>query len=110
MRITIDIDEQGARVALAPPSGGDQNPPDMTPAAAPDANAGAAQAGPSADLAARAARLGATSAGPAPSGPPDVAGAPGLAPAGLDAQSTGRADTSPDPSVDVSAGPAPTAG
>jgi len=110
MRVTINIDDQDDRGSPAVATGRELSTPDLTPGGGSSASAGAAQAGPPAELAARAARLGAISAGPAPTGPPDVAGAPGLGPAGLGPQPSGGADISPGPSTDISAGPAPAAG
>jgi hypothetical protein len=112
MRIIIHVDDQDARGAPAPISGQELSAPDMTPTGSVPVNAGAAQAGPAVELAARAARLGALSAGPAPSAPPDAAGVPGFTPAGLGPGSGPRpsdgADTPSGRSTDVSAGPAPT--
>jgi hypothetical protein len=110
MRITIHVDDQDDRGSPVVASGRELSTPDLTPGGGSAASAGAAPAGPSAELAARAARIGAISAGPAPTGPPDVAGAPGLGPVGLGPQPSGGADTPPDRSTDVSAGPAPTIG
>ncbi|MDX3187270.1 hypothetical protein PV458_02540 [Streptomyces sp. MN03-5084-2B] len=86
MRITIHIDEDGASVT--------------TSAATPGEAADTGSTAPPADLAARAARLGAVSAGPAPTSAP-AADAPGLG---------HKPDTSPGSPADVSAGPAPAAG
>jgi hypothetical protein len=110
MRVTINIDDQDDRGSPAVASGRELSTPDLTPGGGSSASAGAAQAGPPAELAARAARLGAISGGPAPTGPPGVVGAPGLGPADPGPQPSGGADTPPGPATDVSAGPAPTVG
>ncbi|WP_250289848.1 hypothetical protein [Frankia sp. CiP1_Cm_nod1] len=110
MRITIHVDNHDTPGPPAPAPGQGITISDIAPTGSVSTNAGAAQGGPPAELAARAARLGALSAGPAPSGPPEVAGAPGFAPTGLDAQPSGRADTVLGSSTDASAGPAPTGG
>lgn len=69
MRVTIQIDDDDA---------GAETAPSLASGASPVASPDIEQAVP-AELAARAARLGARSAGPAPSGPPETSGAPGLA-------------------------------
>jgi hypothetical protein len=100
MRVTVQIEE----------SDGDKGTVQQSPSA--DAgSSGAAPAGggqePSPELAARAARIGALSAGPAPSGPPAGSGSPGFAPAGLGAAQPAAPADGDATTQDQSAGPAP---
>jgi hypothetical protein len=116
MRVTVQIDDErpgadsaqqdtGPAAAVtsagSPSAGGTSGGPD------PGTPDGGAAAGPSAELAARAARLGAISAGPAPSGPPDALGAPGFRIEGLGPQASGSPGAPAGAAADHSAGPAP---
>jgi hypothetical protein len=113
MRVTVKIKDdrpgsgpvpEGGPPAVAPP-------PVASPAGTPAAGGGTgpeAGGGPSPELAARAARLGAISAGPAPSGAPDGAtGAPGFRIEGLGTPAAGAPGAAQDAPADHSAGPAP---
>jgi hypothetical protein len=108
MRVTVQIDDdRGGSDAAAPEAG----QPAAEPLAGSTQSAGApigTAAGPSAELAARAARLGAISAGPAPSGPPGGGGAPGFLVEGLGTPAAGTPGAPLDAPADHSAGPAPT--
>jgi hypothetical protein len=113
MRVTLQIDDERPGTVPAPEGG----PPAVAPppaasptgTATPGATTGpGAGGGPSPELAARAARLGAVSAGPAPSGPPAGAtGAPGFRVEGLGTPTAGSAGAAQEAPADQSAGPAP---
>ena len=105
MRVTVKIDDERSGSAPAPEGG----QPVMSSSAGSPGGMAAPEAagGPSPELAARAARLGAISAGPAPSGPPGGAtGAPGFLIEDLGAQAAGAPGAAPDAAPDYSAGPA----
>lgn len=95
MRVTVQIDDDR----------GDETPQltQLGPASGSGATSGAQ---PSPELAARATRIGAISAGPAPSGPPDSPGAPGYLPVSPAAPPAGTGAPTNVTPTDHSAGPA----
>jgi hypothetical protein len=112
MRVTVQIDDERPGTAPAPEGGpmAVPLPPAASPAGTPAAGGSGgpeAGGGPSPELAARAARLGAISAGPAPSGAPvGAAGAPGFRVEGLGPPAAGAPGAAQDAPADHSAGPA----
>ncbi|MCW2637010.1 MAG: hypothetical protein JWQ99_3377 [Blastococcus sp.] len=123
MRVTVQIDDErsGADSHRSDPgqagtsplggpadagaSGGGAPTGGMADPGQPDL--GTAAPGPSAELAARAARLGAVSAGPAPSGPPGALGTPGFLADTLGAPSAGTPGAPVGAASDHSGGAAP---
>ena len=99
VRITIETDVGGVTVAQ----------PDSSQTAFGVAPGAAGQDSPPADLAARAAASGASSAGPAPEGPPSGAGVPGFQQVGPGAPGTPPIDATA-PGGALAAGAAPTGG